>query len=196
MAEWGEVCGDDARTDEELLAAHVEGDSDAFGILITRLQGHLWAVARRTSQSEEDAADALQDALLKAHRMAHRFRADAKVSSWMHRIVVNACLDRIRHNKSRRTVPLPEFDISELADPHDQHGDVELSVSIDRALQALPPDQRAAIVAVDVEGYSVAEASTLLGVPTGTIKSRCARGRAKLAVTLGHLRERAEESNS
>ncbi|PXW36108.1 UNVERIFIED_CONTAM: RNA polymerase ECF family sigma subunit [Williamsia faeni] len=196
MAEWGEVCGDDARTDEELLAAHVEGDRDAFGILITRLQGHLWAVARRTSQSDEDAADALQDALLKAHRMADRFRADSKVSSWMHRIVVNTCLDRIRRNKARPTVPLPEFDITELADPHDQHGDVDLTLSIGRALDTLPADQRAAIVAVDVEGYSVAEAAALLGVPVGTIKSRCARGRAKLAVSLGHLRAPAEEANS
>ncbi|HEY9313615.1 RNA polymerase sigma factor SigM [Williamsia sp.] len=196
MAEWGEVCGDDARTDEELLAAHVEGDRDAFGILITRLQGHLWAVARRTSNSDEDAADALQDALLKAHRMADRFRADAKVSSWMHRIVVNACLDRIRRNKARPTIPLPEFDITEFADPRDEHGDVDLTLSIGRALDALPPDQRAAIVAIDVEGYSVAEASALLGVPAGTIKSRCARGRAKLAVTLGHLRAPAEETNS
>jgi RNA polymerase sigma-70 factor, ECF subfamily len=196
MAEWGEVCGDDARTDEELLAAHVEGDRDAFGILITRLQGHLWAVARRTSNSDEDAADALQDALLKAHRMADRFRADAKVSSWMHRIVVNACLDRIRRNKARPTIPLPEFDITEFADPHDRHGDIDLTLSIGRALDALPPDQRAAIVAIDVEGYSVAEASALLGVPVGTIKSRCARGRAKLAVTLGHLRAPAEETNS
>ena len=196
MAEWGEVCGDDARTDEELLAAHVEGDRDAFGILITRLQGHLWAVARRTSQSDEDAADALQDALLKAHRMADRFRADSKVSSWMHRIVVNTCLDRIRRNKARPTVPLPEFDITELADPHDQHGDVDLTLSVGRALDTLPADQRAAIVAVDVEGYSVAEAAALLGVPVGTIKSRCARGRAKLAVSLGHLRAPAEEANS
>jgi RNA polymerase sigma-70 factor (ECF subfamily) len=196
MAEWGEVCGDDARTDEELLAAHVEGDRDAFGILITRLQGHLWAVARRTSQSDEDAADALQDALLKAHRMADRFRADSKVSSWMHRIVVNTCLDRIRRNKARPTVPLPEFDITEIADPRDQHGDVDLTLSIGRALDTLPADQRAAIVAVDVEGYSVAEAAALLGVPVGTIKSRCARGRAKLAVTLGHLRAPAEETNS
>ncbi|WP_020106829.1 RNA polymerase sigma factor SigM [Nocardia sp. 348MFTsu5.1] len=196
MAEWGEVCGDDARTDEELLAAHVEGDRDAFGILITRLQGHLWAVARRTSQSDEDAADALQDALLKAHRMADRFRADSKVSSWMHRIVVNTCLDRIRRNKARPTVPLPEFDITEIADPRDQHGDVDLTLSIGRALDTLPADQRAAIVAVDVEGYSVAEAAALLGVPVGTIKSRCARGRAKLAVSLGHLRAPAEETNS
>lgn len=193
MAEWGKVGGDDSRTDEELLSAHVAGDRDAFGILIARHQGHLWAVARRTSHTGEDAADALQDALLNAHRMAHRFRADSKVSSWLHRIVVNASLDRIRRNKSRLTVPLPEFDVGQYADPRDHHGDVDLSMSIGRALDTLPPEQRDAIVAVDIEGYSVAEAAALLGVPSGTIKSRCARGRAKLAVVLGHLRDTADE---
>lgn len=194
MAGWGKVGGDDSRTDEELLSSHVSGDRDAFGILITRHQGHLWAVARRTSHSDDDAADALQDALLNAHRMAHRFRADAKVSSWLHRIVVNASLDRIRHNKIRSTIPIPEFDVAEFADPHDEHGDIDLSMSIGRALDTLPPEQRDAIVAIDIEGYSVAEASELLGVPSGTIKSRCARGRAKLAVALGHLRSPADET--
>lgn len=179
-----------------LLSAHVSGDRDAFGILISRHQSHLWAVARRTSHSAEDAADALQDALLNAHRMAHRFRADSKVSSWLHRIVVNACLDRIRRNKIRLTLPLLEFDVAQFADPRDWHDDVDLSLSIGRALDTLPSEQRDAIVAVDIEGYSVAEAAELLGVPGGTIKSRCARGRAKLAVVLGHLRDPAEESSS
>lgn len=196
MAGWGKVGGDDSRTDEELLSAHVSGDRDAFGILITRHQGHLWAVARRTSHTAEDAADALQDALLNAHRMAHRFRADSKVSSWLHRIVVNSSLDRIRRNKNRLTVPLPEFDGVHLADPHDHHGDIDLTMSIRRALDTLPPEQRDAIVAIDIEGYSVAEASELLGVPSGTIKSRCARGRSKLAVVLGHLRDSAEEAST
>ena len=193
MAKWGRA-GGDVRTDGELLAAHVRGDRDAFAVLITRHQSYLWAVARRTSHSDEDAADALQEALLNAHRMAHRFRADAKVTSWLHRIVVNACLDRIRRNKSRQTVPLPEFDIAQLADPHDRTGTVDLSMSIGRALDSLPPEQRAAIVAIDVEGYSVAKAAELLGVPSGTIKSRCARGRAKLAVLLGHMRDTADEA--
>ncbi len=196
MAEWGRVGGDDSRTDQELLSAHVAGDADAFGILFARHQGHLWAVARRTSHSGEDAADALQDALVNAYRMAHRFRADAKVSSWLHRIVVNACLDGIRRNKNHPTIPLPEFDIAQFADPRDPHGDLDLTLSIGRALDSLPPEQRDAIVAIDIEGYSVAEASELLGVPTGTIKSRCARGRTKLAVALGHFHNAAEETNT
>ncbi len=141
------------------------------------------------ARAPEDAADGLQDALLAAHRTARDFRSDAKVTSWLHRIVVNACLDRIRRNNARRTVPLPEWDVMSIADTSDDIAAVDLSVSIGRALHALPDGQRQAIVAVDLEGYSIAEAASLLGVAEGTIKSRCARGgRLKLAQVLGHLR--------
>jgi len=178
----------DLHTDEQLLRAHAAGDPGACTDLINRHLDYLWSVAIRTSQNPEDAADGLQDALLAAHRTAGDFRSDAKVTSWLHRIVVNACLDRIRRNNARRTVPLPEWDVLSIADTADDIAAVDLSVSIGRALHALPEGQRQAIVAVDLEGYSVAEAASLLGVAEGTIKSRCARGRLKLAQVLGHLR--------
>ncbi|AZG47016.1 RNA polymerase sigma factor SigM [Gordonia insulae] len=179
----------DARSDEDLLRAHVRGDPVAFGTLIERHHTYLWSLACRTSANADDAADALQDALLNAHRMADRFRSDAKVTSWLHRIVVNACLDRIRRNRVRVTVPIPEYDVLPLADERDQMAAVDLSMSIGKALDTLPPDQRAAVVAVDLEGYSVSEAAERLGVPPGTIKSRCSRGRVRLAQVLGHLRD-------
>ncbi|GAC83994.1 RNA polymerase ECF-type sigma factor SigM [Gordonia paraffinivorans NBRC 108238] len=178
----------DLRTDEQLLRAHAAGDQHAFTDLINRHIDYLWSVALRTSRNPEDAADGLQDALLAAHRTAADFRSDAKVTSWLHRIVVNACLDRIRRNNARRTIPLPEWDDLSIADPTDEISSIDLSVSIGRALHVLPKGQRQAIVAVDIEGYSVAEAATLLGVAEGTIKSRCARGRLRLAQVLGHLR--------
>ncbi|ROZ98969.1 RNA polymerase sigma factor SigM [Gordonia sp. OPL2] len=179
----------DARSDEDLLLAHVHGDPGAFSALIERHHDYLWAVACRTSGNADDAADALQDALLSAHRMADRFRSDAKVTSWLHRIVVNACLDRIRRNRLRSTVPLPDWDVAQYADEHDHMAAVDLSLSIGRALDELPAEQRAAIVAVDIEGLSVVEAAERLGVPTGTIKSRCSRGRLRLSQILGHLRD-------
>jgi len=100
----------DRRSDVDLLAAHVAGDRFAFAELMRRHYSHLWQVALRASYSREDAADALQDALLSAHRTANTFRADAAVRSWLHRIVLNACLDRIRRNKVRPTVPLLDHD--------------------------------------------------------------------------------------
>ncbi len=110
------------------------------------------------------------------------------MTTWLHRVVVNACLDRLRRNKSRATIPLPERDSAHPAERSDPLGQRELAWEIDKALATLPDDQRAALVLVDVEGYSVEEAATMLDCPSGTVKSRCARGRAKLVPLLDHLR--------
>ena len=179
-------------TDAELLRAHVEGDADAFQTLMLRHRDRLWAVALRTTGDREEAADGLQDAMISAFRNAGSFRGEAAVTTWLQRVVVNACLDRLRRRKVRPTVPLPgtnpESGHDTLADPRDDLASLELSLEINRALATLPPDQRAAIVLVDVEGYRVDEAAEMLDCPAGTIKSRCARGRAKLARQLSGIR--------
>jgi RNA polymerase sigma-70 factor (ECF subfamily) len=169
--------------DAALLRAHVDGAPDAFGELVRRHRDRLWAVALRTLGDREEAADALQDALLSAYRAADRFRGDSAVTTWLHRIVVNACLDRVRRKQARPTVPLPEVET-----PLRRPGpDLDTALTVRKALADLPVDQRAALVLVDMQGYPVAEAAQILGVPEGTIKSRCARGRARLAIMLGHL---------
>jgi RNA polymerase sigma-70 factor (ECF subfamily) len=187
------VTGDSAGTDAELLRAHVDGDPDAFAELVRRHRDRLWAVALRTIGDREEAADAIQDALLSAHRSAARFRGDSAVTTWLHRIVVNACLDRLRRRQAHPTVPLPDGSRAEdgLAtgpEPAAPIQDHDTALVVREALAALPHDQRAALVLVDVQGYAVAEAAEILGVAEGTVKSRCARGRARLAVALGHLR--------
>ncbi|MGC0366730.1 RNA polymerase sigma-70 factor (ECF subfamily) [Rhodococcus sp. 27YEA15] len=176
-------------TDDELLTAHVAGDPHAFRELLTRHQDHLWRVARRTSYSDEDAADALQEGLLSAHRKAAKFRGDAAVRSWLHTIVVNAALDRIRRNKSRPTYSLSAENVEEPRDRRDYANVVEMRLAVGKALSALPAEQRAAVIAVDVEGYPVSEAAQRLGVPVGTVKSRCARARRRLAAELGDFRD-------
>jgi RNA polymerase sigma-70 factor (ECF subfamily) len=181
--------------DVALLAAHRDGDPDAFGVLFTRHRDRLWAVALRTTGNPEDAADALQEALISAFRHADRFRGDALVTTWLHRIVVNASLDRLRRNKVRQAQPLPD-DLEEYAArgavlAAGEEADPEASaVRRDRrgtvlaALDRLPADQKAAIVLVDIEGYPVEQVAQMLECPTGTVKSRCARGRARLAAML------------
>lgn len=181
----------DARSDAELLAAHVAGDPHAFATLYERHRGRLWAVALRTCGDQEEAADGLQDGMISAFRSASSFRGDAAVTTWLHRIVVNACLDRLRRRKSRATVPLPtdawEDARDTLADPRDHAGQTELAIDLQRVLLQLPDEQRVPIVLVDVEGMRVDEVARMLGIPTGTVKSRCARGRAKLAAMLRPL---------
>ncbi|MDN4172288.1 RNA polymerase sigma factor SigM [Nocardioides sp. SOB77] len=183
----------DPRTDAEVLAAHVAGDRDAFGVLVARHRDRLWAVALRTTGNREDAADGLQDGLVAAYRRAASFRGDAAVTTWLHRVVVNACLDRLRAARVRRTEALPD-DLEEYGDrgarssaTPEVEDPAEASVRDERrrtvltALATLPAEQRAALVLVDMEGYSVAEAAAVLECAVGTVKSRCSRGRARLA---------------
>ena len=188
-----------AHSDRQLLDAHIAGDREAFGALIARHRDRLWAVALRTTGDPDEAADALQDALISAFRRADQFRGDSAVTTWLHRIVVNASLDRLRRRSVRSSIPLPEDDtaagmagtatpVGRGGIPADPIEARETQLVIARALAELPETQREAIVLVDVEGYSVEEAAAILGCPAGTVKSRCSRGRAKLAESLGFLR--------
>ncbi len=172
--------------DAELLAAHVGGDREAFTQLVRRHQDRLWAVAVRTCSGDRElAADCLQEALIAAYRKAASFRGDARLTTWLHRIVVNACLDGLR--RRRPTTSLPEWD---LVDRHDAHSETETRLDVRAALARLPEGQRLALVLVDMQGMSVAEAAAVLDVAEGTVKSRCARGRAALAELLGLIEQR------
>jgi RNA polymerase sigma-70 factor (ECF subfamily) len=182
----GSVLGPDD-PDAELLKRHLDGDPAAFTEIFRRHRDQLWAVALRTTGDPEDAADAVQEALISAMRHAASFRGDAKVSTWLHRIVVNACLDRLRRRAAHPTSPLPDDDHAPSA-LRDDYADRDTAADVRAALATLPAEQRAAIVLVDIEGYPVDEVAAMLEVPSGTIKSRCARGRAKLVPLLSHLR--------
>ncbi|WP_307172766.1 RNA polymerase sigma factor SigM [Streptomyces sp. B3I7] len=180
-------------SDQDLLSRHVEGDHEAFGELVRRHRDRLWAVALRTLGDREEAADAVQDALVSAYRAAHTFRGRSAVTTWLHRITVNACLDRARKVASRRTSPVEDSErLEQLLEPHESASAPaernEVNRELLQALATLQADQRAALVLVDMQGYSVAEAARILDVPTGTVKSRCARGRARLLPLLTHLR--------
>jgi RNA polymerase sigma-70 factor (ECF subfamily) len=182
----------DTLSDAELLQAHVDGHPDAFSLLVSRHRDRLWSIALRMMRNPEDAADALQDAYISAFRRAVTFRGEAQVTTWLHRVVVNACLDRLRRNAARAKDSPPD---------HSDHSSEHRSPVIDdplelqerradvvSALNQLGTDQRAALVLVDMEGYSVEEAARILGCAVGTVKSRCSRGRARLVPLLGHLR--------
>ncbi len=188
------------RSDAQLLAAHVEGDPEAFGELFGRHRDRLWAVALRTMGNPDDAADGLQDGLIAAFRRAGTFRGEAQVTTWLHRVVVNACLDRLRASKVRAADRLPD-DLEEYAgrgslttvapedaDPARAAEADDTRRQVLAALDSLPADQRAALVLVDMEGYPVAEVAEMLDCAVGTVKSRCSRGRSRLAVLLGVLR--------
>ena len=189
------AAADDDDHDRALLRAHAAGDPQTFEQLVQRHSGRLYALAVRTLGDREEALDALQDALLSAHRSAGSFRGDSRVSTWLHRIVVNACLDRARRRAVRPVVHLPDLPggaaaLEAVADPRDREAERDTAAEVEAALARLPVEQRAALVLVDLQGHTVEEAARMLGCPVGTVKSRCARGRARLVVLLGHLAPR------
>jgi RNA polymerase sigma-70 factor (ECF subfamily) len=192
------IAPDPQPPDAELLRRHVGGDPDAFSQLFLRHKDRLWAVAVRTLADPEDAADALQDAMISAFRRAGSFRGDSAVTTWLHRIVVNACLDRLRRKAARpATGGIDERNLDKLAMGRaipDPSSASDTTIDVMAALRTLPADQQAALVLVDMLGYPVADAAEVLGISQGTVKSRCARARAKLLPQLAHLRRAAAQT--
>ena len=152
-------------------------------------------MALRTLHDPDDAADALQEAMISAFRRAAEFRGEAAVTTWLHRIVVNACLDQLRRRAARPSVPADDEAALDALGRRaggpapDPAPTSDVAIDVAAALQLLPDAQRAALVLVDMLGFSVATAATVLGVSPGTVKSRCARGRARLLPHVAHLRE-------
>src|SRR5262249_56236653 len=160
----------------ELLQRHVAGDPDTFGQLFQRHRDRLWAVAIRTLGDPEEAADALQDAMIAAFRGASSFRGDSAVTTWLHRIVVNACLDRMRRRAVRPAAsPGGEEALDSLALGHavpDPSAASDTALDVQAALRTLPADQQAALVLVDMLGYPVADAAEVLRISHAPLQNR------------------------
>src|SRR4249920_1249607 len=139
----------DEPSHQELLRRHVAGDTDAFGELFRRYRDRLWAVALRTVCDPEEAADALQDAMISAFRRAADFRGESAVTTWLHRIVVNACLDRIRRRAARPAASgMDEQTLDALAQGSalaDPGIDKDTALDVLAALRTLAPQQRAVL---------------------------------------------------
>lgn len=163
------------------------GDVDAFNQLVDCYQAVAYTVALRFLRQREDAADATQEAFLSAYRALSTFRGGS-FKGWLLRIVVNACHDALRRAKRRPASSMDEIvDLLGEApwpdpdgeDPEQEALSAETRAVIERALSALPDEQRLAIELVDVQGLSYEEAAVALECAVGTIRSRLARGRAR-----------------
>jgi RNA polymerase sigma-70 factor (ECF subfamily) len=175
-------------SDEELLAAHLRGDRDAFGQLVGRHERRVYGICLRMLGNREDAQDAAQEAFLSALRRASSFRQEAAFSTWLYRIAVNAATDQARRRGRTRTTPLDPEDagVPAPAGGHNDPGeDVATAVTVQAALTKVAEEFRAAVVLCDLLRLPYAEAAAVLGVPVGTVKSRVYRGRLALAEELG-----------
>jgi RNA polymerase sigma-70 factor, ECF subfamily len=172
-------------SDEELLAAHLEGDRSAFAELMTRHERRIYGLCFRILGSREDAEDATQEAFIGAHRRAGSFRGEAAFSTWLYRIAVNAATDQARRRSRARTTPLESDDTGQtVAAVGDLSGAVATALTVQAALRAVPEDFRVALIVCDLYGFGHAQAAEILGIPVGTVKSRVFRGRLALGERL------------
>ena len=183
------------QADAYLEAARL-GDDFAFGNLIEFYRATAERVAHQILHTEDAAADAVQEALIKAHRAMNRFQ-DGNFRSWFLRIVTNTCYDHLRRQKRRATVSLDELaeqgslDTMEPAasaaeDPEAIAIHNEGMSTLLHAIDALPAWHRSVVMLVDVQGYDYAEAAEILSLPLGTVKSRLSRARSALRDELVH----------
>ena len=175
--------------DELLVRRAQRGERFAFDKLVERHEQRLYTLAARVLGSRDEAADAVQDALVRAWLALPKFRGDARFSTWLYRITVNAAHDA---RAKRRTPPVEEP--PDPVDPRDRFAEQELSGELQRALNALDETYRVAVVLYDVLGCSYAEIAELTEVPEGTVKSRIFRGRSELAERLGTPAEPTESN--
>lgn len=190
--------------DRALAAAVGAGERDAFVQLMRRYNRRLYRLARATLRNDADAQDALQDAYLAAYRSIGTYRGDARLSTWLSRLVVNACLARLRRD-ARRHARAPMLSMSandgsdrELMDhsheasPDDALMRAQIRALLERKLDALPEAFRVVFVLRCVEELSVEETAQCLGIPEATVRTRQFRARSLLRESLAQELDVAE----
>lgn len=186
-----------SQNEAELVSALQRGDERAFADLVRANTGKMLAVARRILKSEDEAHDATQEAFLQAFKAIDRFEGDALLSTWLHRITVNACLMRLRHKKRH-----PEHAIEDLLPQFDDTGhrvdpgapwtddvlermeSAQLRKVVQDAVDRLPDNYRTVVVLRDIESLTTEEAAQALGIRPEAAKMRLHRARQALRTLL------------
>jgi RNA polymerase sigma-70 factor (ECF subfamily) len=177
-----------ADPDSELVQRWQAGDERAFATLIRRHEARVFRLLYRMMGNREEAEDVAQEAFLSLHRHGHRFRREARFSTFVYRVAANAALNR-RRTLGRNRNRVNELKVSQQAgfdlpaaprDPEDAAGGSEARARVQEALLELPEDLRLAVLLYDIEGQSYQEVARALGIPEGTVKSRIHRARGAL----------------
>jgi RNA polymerase sigma-70 factor (ECF subfamily) len=193
------VSGQSTKTHGEaiFLARLRAGEQNACEEFVREYTGRLLAVARRMLRSEDDAADAVQDAFVAAFTSLAQFRGQSQLSTWLHRIVVNACLMKLRAQKRRDTVSLstllPRFDdagrhcqpVSPWGSQNLEHIErSEIRHTVRACIDQLPEDYRAILILRDIKELDTTDTAALLGVSRAAVKTRLHRARQALRTLL------------
>jgi RNA polymerase sigma-70 factor (ECF subfamily) len=181
--------------DSEWVARWQAGDAKAFEVLVKRHERRVYRLLLRMLGSTEEAEDAAQEAFLSLHRHGHRFRREARFSTFVYRVAVNAALNR-RRSQGRARARYKELIQRQAAgehlpsaprDPESAASGAQVQARVQEALLCLPPDLRMAVILYDIEGQSYRDIAGVLGIPEGTVKSRIHRARNALRELLRGL---------
>lgn len=170
--------------EEVWLAQAKSGDHEAFGCLVRAYEKRVFALTRRLCEDPSDAEEAAQDAFLAVWQGLPSFRGEARFSTWLYRLTVNACTDILRRRQRRsgrdelldRAEALPDLAPS----PQEAAERKELRSAIEAGLRQLPEEYRTALVLREIQQLSYEEIAQTTGAKSGTIKSRISRGRGLL----------------
>ena len=167
------------------------GDPDAFEPLVIEHQKKVYNLALKLLRDPDDAADAAQDAFIKAYTGLDSFRSDSRFSVWLYRITYNICLDQMRRKKRANEVPLTYEDEDgneaelpipdESASPEREYEKAELRELINKGLESLSPEHRQILIMREISDMSYADIAEALSIEEGTVKSRISRARRSLA---------------
>jgi RNA polymerase sigma-70 factor (ECF subfamily) len=168
--------------DEELVRRIQEGDDSAFDTLVRHYLPKALRMAHRFCRNPEDAADAVQEAFLRAYTHIGKFDFRGQFATWFFRILTNLCLNQARALHRFKKIflrpehPLPETgwleNFAGESDPRREQEQAELQRAIDAGLKKLPPSQRLVLILYDLEGFSQREIAQMLEIPEGTVMSR------------------------
>jgi RNA polymerase sigma-70 factor, ECF subfamily len=176
-------------SDVELVRRATSGDKRALDVLVERHSPRVDRLAAQILGDLEEARDAAQESLVKLCTRLKQFRGEAQFATWLHRLVVNTCRDRLARQRVRRTEPLPLDDrpAGDESDPSRAAVLTDLRRDLADALSRLSPTQRLAFVLRDSVGLSYEEISRVASIPVGTAKCYVHRARARLKVRLEEL---------
>lgn len=181
--------------EQALIKLAASGSSQAFEELITPYERKMYALALRMCSNTEDAKDCLQEAMLRIFKGLNTFRGDSSFSTWVYRIVSNACLDSHRRKKGRQNDSLDELSevgvepVDRQAGPEESAERSELKRELSKAIEKLPYELKQPLVLRDIHGLSYEEIADTLEINVGTVRSRLFRARAKLRDYLSAFRE-------
>ena len=184
-------------SEEELLELFNGGDERALEALLRQREKWLWNVAKKTIRDDSLAEEALQEALVLIWRNASSFRGESRLTSWLYQIVTRACIDVLRKEQLRSHSSLEEFDRVDQIDSGSLFEQALVDgLLIHGAMLELELEHRQVLQAIELEGLSVKEASALLNIPLGTVKSRASRAREALKqVIIKLVEEKGNQEN-